>query len=95
MSNSSWLAPFAMLFLTPVLTSASRSRSSGSLLRLLSADLIAIAIVLGIHVIKPDALHWVWIFYAAALAALLLTGSLLGGALRFGIDSLVLARRSS
>jgi hypothetical protein len=97
MSNS-WLAPFAMLFLTPVLTGASRSRSSGSLLRLLGADLIAIAIVVGIHVIKPDALHWIWIFYMAALAALLLTGSLLGGVVRFGIDSWysrVVARRTS
>jgi hypothetical protein len=82
---NSW-APLAMLFLCPALTSALRSRSSSSLLRLLSADLIAIAIVVGIHAVDPDGLRWIWIFYAAALAALLLTGSLLGGAVRFGID---------
>lgn len=97
MSNS-WLAPFAMLFLSPALTSASRSRSSGSLLRLLSADLIAIAIVVGIKLIKPGDVQWIWIFYMAALAALLLTGSLLGGVVRFGIDhwyARFVARRAS
>jgi hypothetical protein len=87
MSNTSWFAPFLMFFLIPALISASRPRSSGSLLRLLTADLIAIALAVGIHVITPDALHWIWIFYMAAFAALLLTGSLLGASLRFGIGS--------
>jgi hypothetical protein len=94
---NSW-APLAMLFLCPALTGALQSRSSGSLLRLLSADLIAIALVLGIHVIDPDGLKWIWIFYAAALAALLLTGALLGGAVRFGLERWYLrfaARRAS
>ncbi|MEA2424182.1 MAG: hypothetical protein QOH13_592 [Thermoleophilaceae bacterium] len=97
MSNS-WLAPFAMLFLGPALTSATKSRSSASLLRLLSADLIAIAIVVGIHAIKPGDAQWIGIFYMAALAALLLTGALLGGVLRFGFDhwyARFVARRAS
>ena len=98
MASTSWLPPFLMLFLAPALTSAVRPRSSASLLRLLTADLIAIALVVSIHAIKPDALYWIWIFYATALAALLLTGSVLGAALRFGIDSWyarVVARRPS
>jgi hypothetical protein len=97
MSNS-WLAPFAMLFLCPALTSATKSRSSGSLLRLLSADLIALAIVVGIHAIKPRDMQWLGIFYMAALIALLLTGALLGGVVRFGIDcwyARFVARRAS
>lgn len=87
-----------MLFLGPALTSALKSRSSGSLLRLLGADLIAIAIVVGIHAIKPSDATWIGMFYMAALAALVLTGSLLGGAVRFGIDgwySRFVARRAS
>jgi hypothetical protein len=97
MSTSSW-APLAMLFLCPALTSATKSRSSGSLLRLLSADLIAIAIVVGIHAIKPGDVQWIGIFYMAALAALLLSGALLGGVVRFGIDhwyARFVARRAS
>jgi hypothetical protein len=96
--STSWWAPFAMLFLSPALTSASKSRSSGYLLRLLSADVIAIAIVVGINAIKPDGARWIGIFYMAALAALLLTGALLGGVVRFGIDrwySRFVARRAS
>ena len=87
-----------MLFLGPALTSALKSRSSGSLLRLLGADLIAIAIVVVIHASKPDDPEWIWILYMAALAALLLTGSLLGAAVRFGIDgwyARFVARRAS
>jgi hypothetical protein len=98
MSNTSWLTPFLMLFLAPAVTSAVRPRTSASLLRLLTADLIAIALGLSIHAIKPDALYWIWTFYASALAALLLTGSLLGAALRFGIDTWyarIVARRPS
>jgi hypothetical protein len=96
--STSWWAPFALLFVSPALTSASRSRSSGSLLRLLSADLIAISIVVGIKVIEPGDVRWIWIFYMAALAALLLTGSLLGGVVRFGIEhwyARFVARRAS
>jgi hypothetical protein len=96
--STSWWAPFAMLFLSPALISALKSRSSGSLLRLLSADLIAIAIVVGIHVIKPGGAQWIGILYMAALAALILTGSLLGAVVRFGIDgwySRCVARRAS
>jgi hypothetical protein len=87
-----------MLFLSPALTSAAKSRTSRSLLRLLSADCIAIAIVVGINVIKPGGAQWIGIFYMAALAALLLTGALLGGVVRFGIDrwySRFVARRAS
>jgi hypothetical protein len=97
MSTSSW-APFAMLFLSAALTSASKSRTNRSLQRLLSADFIAIAIVVGINVIKPDGAQWIGISYMAALAALLLTGALLGGVVRFGIDhwySRLVARRAS
>ena len=96
--STSWWAPFAMLFLSPALTSASKSRSSGSLLRLLSADLIAIAIVVGINAINPGGTRWILIFYMTALAALLLTGALLGGVVRFGIDhwyARFVARRAS
>jgi len=95
--STSW-APIAMLFLSPVLISALKSRSSGSLLRLFSADLIAIAIALGIHASKPNGSQWIGIMYMAALAALILTGSLLGAVLRFGIDGLYsrfVARRAS
>ena len=84
--STSWWAPFAMLFLSPALTSASKSRSSGSLLLLLGADLIAIAIMVGIHAIKPGGAQWIGAFYMAALAALLLTGALLGGVARLGVD---------
>ena len=94
---TSW-APIAMLFSSPVLISALKSRSSGSLLRLFSADLIAIAIVVGIHASKPSAPQWIGIEYMAALVALLLTGSLLGALLRFGIEgcySRFVARRAS
>src|SRR6476469_3813135 len=82
--STSWWAPMAMLFLSPALTSVARSRSSSALLRLLGADLIAI--VVGIKVIEPGDVRWIWIFYMTALAALLLTGALLGGVVRFGID---------
>ncbi len=98
MSSTSWWAPLAMLFLGPALTSALKSRSTGSLLRLLGADLIAIAIVVGIHASNPDDPEWIWILYMAALAALLLTGSLLGAAVRFAIDGCYarfVARRAS
>jgi hypothetical protein len=87
-----------MLFFGPALTSATKSRSSGALLRLLSADLIAIAIVVGINAVKPDDVRWIGIFYMAALAALLLTGALLGGVVRLGVDrwySRFVARRAS
>jgi hypothetical protein len=98
MSSTSWWTPMAMLFLSPALISALKSRSSGSLLRLLSADLIAIAIVVGIHAVKPDDAAWIGILYMAALAALLLTGSLLGAVVRFGIEgwyARFVARRAS
>jgi hypothetical protein len=97
MSTSLW-APFAMLFFGPALTSAARPRSSGSLLRLLGADLIAIALVVGINATKPGAALWIGILYMTALAALLLTGALLGAALRFGIEcwyARFVARRAS
>lgn len=96
-STSSW-APLGMLFMGPALTSALKSRNSGSLLRLLGADLLAIAIVIGVHASKPVDPVWIWILYMAALAALLLTGSLLGAAVRFGIDgwyARYVARRAS
>jgi hypothetical protein len=97
MSTTSWWAPLAMLFLGPALTSALKSCTSRSLLLLLSADFTAIAIVVGIKVIKPGGPEWIGIFYMAALAALLLTGALLGGVVRFGIDhwySRFVARRA-
>jgi hypothetical protein len=96
--STSWWAPFAMLFLCPALTSASRSRSSGSLLRLFAADLLALALVVAINAIRPSGAQWIGIFYLAALAALLLTGALLGGVLRFGIErwyAQLMARRAS
>jgi hypothetical protein len=92
MSNTSWLMPFLMLVVAPALTGAARPRTSASLGWLLAADVIAIGIVVGIHASAPDALYWIWIFYATALVALLLTGSLLGGALRFGVARLARAR---
>jgi hypothetical protein len=98
MSTTSWWAPFAMLFLGPALASASKSRTSRSLQRLLCADFAAIAIVVGIKMIKPGGTEWIGILYMAALAALLVTGALLGGAVRFGIDhwySRLVARRAS
>jgi hypothetical protein len=88
----------AMLFLSPALISALKPRSSASLLRLFSADLIAIAIVFGIHAVKPDDAEWIGALYMAALAALVLTGSLLGAVVRFGIDGCYarfVARRAS
>ena len=88
----------AMLFLSPALTSVARSRSSSALLRLLGAHVMAIAILVGIKVIEPGDVRWIWIFYMTALAALLLTGALLGGVVRFGIDhgyARLMARRAS
>jgi hypothetical protein len=96
MSTSSWF-PFVMLFLSPALISATKSRTRDSLLRLLSADLVAIGVAVGIKVIEPGDTRWIGVFYMAALAALLLTGSLLGGVLRFGIHgwySRFVARRA-
>jgi hypothetical protein len=96
-STSSW-TPLALLFLGPALTGALKSRSGGSLLRLLGADLLAIATVVGVHATRPDDPEWIVILYMAALAALLLTGSLLGAVVRFGIDSWYarfMARRAS
>jgi hypothetical protein len=90
---TSWWAPLAMLFFFPALTGAMKSRSSGALLGLFMADLIAIAIAVGIHAINPDDARWTGAVYMAALAALLLTGTLLGGVVRFGIENL--ARRAS
>ena len=98
MSTTSWFVPFAMLFLAPALASAARTRTSASLLRLLGADVIAIAIALATRASRSGDMQWVGIFYMAALAALLLTGSLLGATLRFGIDHWYaerLARRAS
>ena len=98
MSTTSWFVPFAMLFLAPALTSAARSRTSASLLRLLSADVIAIAIAVATRTSRSGDMQWVGIFYMAALAALLLTGSLLGATVRYGIDrwyAQVVARRAS
>lgn len=98
MSTTSWWAPFVMLFLSPALIGATKSRTSRSLLRLLSADVIAIAIVVGINVINPGGTKWIGILYMAALAALLLSGALLGGVVRFGVGhwySRLLARRPS
>ena len=95
---TSWWAPLAMLFLGPALTGASKPRTSRSLQRLLSADFAAIAIVVGIKVIEPGGAEWIGIIYMAALAALLLTGALLGGVVRFGIDhwySRLVGRRAS
>jgi hypothetical protein len=96
--STSWWAPLVMLFLSPALTTASRARSSGYLLGLLGADLIAIAIGVGINAIKPGDAEWIGMFYMATLAALLLTGALLGGVVRFGIDrwyARFVARRAS
>jgi formate/nitrite transporter FocA (FNT family) len=84
--SSSWWSPLAMLFLSPALTTASRSRSRGYLVRLLGADLIAIAIVIVIRLIEPGTEQWIGIFFMAALAALVSTGALLGGVLRFAFD---------
>jgi hypothetical protein len=93
MANS-WWAPLIMLFCVPALTGAMKSRSSGALLGLFSADLVAVGIAVGIHAIDPDDPRWIGAVYMAALAALLLTGTLLGGVVRFGLDTLV-ARRAS
>jgi hypothetical protein len=96
--TSSW-APLAMLFLSPALIGATRSRSNGSLLRLLVADLIAIAVVISIHATRPDDNPCLIVaFYMTALVALLLTGTLLGATVRFTIEHLytrTVARRAS
>ena len=95
--TSSW-APLAMLFLGPALIGATRSRSNGSVLRLLVADLVAIAIVIGIHAGKPDDPRSIVAFSMTALAALLMTGTLLGAIVRFTIEHVyarTLARRAS
>ena len=87
MSTTSWFVPFAMLFLAPALTSAARSRTSASLLRLSSVQTsFAIAIAVATRTSRSGDMQWVGIFYMAALAALLLTGSLLGATVRYGID---------
>jgi hypothetical protein len=92
---TSWWAPMAMLFFFPALTGAMRSRSAGALLGLFGADLIVVAIAVVIHAIDPDDARWIGAVYMAALAALLLTGTLLGGVVRFGTDNLVARRASS
>jgi membrane protein YqaA with SNARE-associated domain len=96
--STSWWAPIAMLFVSPALTSAARPRSRDSLLRLLGADLVVIALVVSIRAIKPGDELWIGIFYMAALAALLLTGSLAGATARYGIGrwyGRFVARRAS
>ena len=89
---TSWWAPLAMFFIFPALTGALKPRSSGSLLALFSADLVAIGLAVGIHAIDPADPRWIGAVYMAALAAVLLTGTLLGGVVRFGIDNLVTRR---
>jgi hypothetical protein len=85
MSTTSW-APLALLFFSPALISATKSRSSASLLRLLVADLVAITVAVSTYSVKEGDMQWVAVFHFAALAALILTATLLGGVLRFGID---------
>jgi hypothetical protein len=115
MSTTSW-APLALLFFSPALISATksrssasllrllvadlatRSRSSASLLRLLGADLVAIVVVISTYSGREGDMRWVAVFHFAALAALVLTATLLGGVLRFGIDhwyARVIARRAA
>ncbi len=93
------LAPLAMLFLSPVLIGATRSRSSASLLRLLVADAIAIAIVIALHATNPnDDVRLIVVFYMTALAALVMTGTLLGASARFAVAhwyARTVARRAS